>query len=59
MINTVRLWTRKPSRSYVISIEKNENSVPRKESAKKVGFLEGFFKMWENQADLMIRNMND
>ena len=59
MINTVRIWTRKPARPFFAAIEKEEKSAERKEVAKREGFFEGFFKMWESQANMAIRNMRD
>jgi hypothetical protein len=29
------------------------------ESAPKRGFFEGFFRMWEHQADMVVRNINE
>ena len=59
MINTVRIWTRKPARPFFAAIESEETPRQSKEAAPKVGFFTSFFKMWENQADLVIRNMNE
>jgi len=59
MINTVRIWTRKPARPFFAAIENEEKPRRSKETSPKVGFFSSFFKMWENQADLVIRNLND
>ena len=59
MINSVRIWTRKPARPFFAAIEKEEKSAPRKEASEREGFFQSFFKMWENQANLVIRNLND
>lgn len=59
MINTVRIWTRKPARPFFAAIEREEKTAPRKEVVEREGFFQCFFKMWENQANLVIRNLND
>lgn len=59
MINSVRIWTRKPAQAITAAVEKEEKGAPRKEANKRVGFFESYFRMWENQADMVIRNLND
>lgn len=59
MINTVRIWTRKPARPFFAAIEREEKPAQRKEVVPREGFFTSFFKMWENQANLVIRNLND
>lgn len=59
MINTVRIWTRKPARSFFAAIEREEKIAPLEEVVEREGFFQSFFKMWENQANLVVRNLND
>jgi hypothetical protein len=59
MINSVRIWTRKPARPFFAAIEKEERTAPRKEAREREGFFNSFFQMWEHQANLAIRNLND
>ena len=59
MINTVRTWTRKPSRVSQAAMNQTEQSRETVREAKpRVGFFESFFRMWETQADLVVRNIN-
>ena len=60
MINSVRIWTKKPSRTFFAAIEKEERK-PRasKEAKPRTGIFQSFFEMWENQANLVIRNLNN
>jgi hypothetical protein len=61
MINTVRVWTRLPMRRFFVAIEKQERRGQRhaNEAPPKVGFIESFFKMWEAQMELVVRNLSD
>ncbi|MCC7230817.1 MAG: hypothetical protein IT203_10520 [Fimbriimonadaceae bacterium] len=58
MINTVRIWTRKPSLAKTAANEKCEGK-PKAGKEATPGFFESFFKMWENQANMVIRGMDD
>ena len=61
MINTVRPWTRLPSRRFFVAIDREERNDRRhaNDAQPKVGFFESFFRMWETQMDLVVRNLND
>lgn len=59
MINTVRIWTRKPARSFFTAFEKEGKSPVRKEAKPREGFFESFFKMWESQAEMVVRNLKE
>ncbi|MBN9501233.1 MAG: hypothetical protein J0H02_05600 [Armatimonadetes bacterium] len=58
MINTVRVWARKPSRVSDTSVYREAKQ--KKEGSAKVrpSFFQGFFKMLEFQADLVLKNID-
>lgn len=58
MINTVRIWTQKPSLTKTAAIEKH---VGKSKAGKEAtpGFFESFFKMWESHANMVIRGLDD
>ena len=59
MINVVRTWTRKPSAVSQTAMNRTKPAgVTQKEAKPRIGFFESFYRMWETQADLVVRNIN-
>ena len=60
MIKSEAIWTRKPAKASLASLEQKETqATPSREANPKQGFLQTFQKMLEVQTDLMIRNLRD
>jgi len=38
---------------------KESAGLTQKEAKPRVGFFESFYRMWETQADLVVRNINN
>ena len=56
MIKTVRTWTL-PKRRFFVGVDKELTGKPAKVKQPKRGFFDEFLKLWETQADIIIRNM--
>lgn len=59
MINIVRTRAFWPVRRFFVGFEKEEAPKPAIEEKPKSGFFDEFLKMWEVQADLVVRNIED
>lgn len=56
MIHTIRTRLK---RRTLGAVNLNLTKPKIEESAPRRGFFNGFFKMWEHQADLVVRNIHE
>jgi len=56
MINTIRLWNRAFTKAEEVQAPRYAKQKRSQESRE--GFIESFVKLFESQADLVVRNLN-